>query len=366
VLLYDKSFEYTNNSVFSIFFNLKKIDPFGNCWKTSKVSYSLYVACINLDKSVKLDLYRTMIRIRLFEQESRRLFKERLMSSRVIGYRGQEAVAAGVSAHLTSNDQIGSSHRPLGHLIAKGSNLGKLFAELCGKRTGFNKGKAGIYHLFDPESGSLGANGIVGGSVPMTSGYALAHQLRGDGGVSISYFGEGASNQGGVQETLNLAACWKLPMVFVCENSSPEVQIMLGHEIDLPQLSIENVSERAPAYGMPGSTHQGWDVEEVYKVAEKAIELARSGGGPTLLEFKVHNIGSTPEETIEPVEEKRQYCPIINYRKKLKTEGVLTDELDEKILEEEKALIAEASDYAVRSLPTEPLEAFTDVFAEDD
>ena len=306
-----------------------------------------------------------MIRIRLFEQESHRLFKERLMSNRVIGYTGQEAVAAGVSAHLTKNDQIGSTHRPLGHLIAKGCHMGKLFAELCAKRTGFNKGKAGIYHLFDPESGSLGANGIVGGSVPMTSGYALAHQLRGDGGVSVSYFGEGASNQGGVQETLNLAACWKLPMVFVCENSSPDVQIMLGHEIDLPQLSIKNVSERAPAYGMPGSTHQGWDVEEVYKVTEEAVKLARSGGGPTLLEFKVHNIGSTPEGTIDPVEDKRQYCPIINYRNKLKADGILTDELDDTILKEERALISEASEYAVRSLPTEPLEAFTDVFTED-
>jgi len=319
-----------------------------------------------MDGKVKLDLYRTMIRIRLFEQESRRLFKERLMSSRVIGYTGQEAVAAGVSAHLTLNDQIGSSHRPLGHLIAKGCHMGKLFAELCGKRTGFNKGKAGIYHLFDPESGSMGANGIVGGSVPMTSGYALAHQLRDDDGVSVSYFGEGASNQGGVQETLNLAACWKLPIVFVCENSSPEVQIMLGHEINLPQLSIKNVSERAPAYGMPGSTHQGWDVEEVYKAAGEAVKLARSGGGPTLLEFKVHNIGATPEGTIDPVEGKKLYCPISNYKAKLKAEGILTDELDNQIMEEEKTLIAEASNYAVRSLPTETLEAFTDVFTEDD
>ena len=336
------------------------------CWKTSKVSSPSILACINLNSKVKLDLYRTMIRIRLFEQESRRLFKDRLMSNRIIGYTGQEAVAAGVSIHLTFNDQIGSTHRPLGHLIAKGCDLGKLFAELCGKRTGFNKGKAGIYHLFDPESGSLGANGIVGGSVPMTSGYALYHQLKGDGGISVSYFGEGASNQGGVQETLNLASCWKLPMVFICENSSPEVQIMLGHEIDLPQLSIEKISERAIAYGMPGSTHNGWDVEEVYKAAEEAVKRARSGGGPTLIEFKVYNIGIPVEGGIEPVDDKKKYCPIYNYREKLKSEGILTNEQDNKIREEEEALIARASDYAVKSLPTEPSDVYSDVFTEDD
>ena len=319
-----------------------------------------------MDSQVKLDLYRSMVRIRVFEQEARRLSKERLLPSRISGYTGQEAVAAGVSAHLSRDDQIGSTHRPIGHIIAKGSNMGKVLAELGARQTGFNKGKAGGYHLFDPESGVLGANGIVGGSVPMTSGYALAHQLRGDDGISVSYFGEGASNQGGVQETLNLAACWKLPMVFVCENSSPEVQIMLGHRIDYPQLSVDNVSDRAAGYGMPGSTHCGWDVEEVYRVAGEAVKRAREGGGPTLLEFKVHNIGAPVEGGIEPQEDKRQYCPIYSYREKLTAEGVLTAEIDAEIQAEARNEAVEAGEYAVKSLEPELLEAFTDVFREDD
>jgi pyruvate dehydrogenase E1 component alpha subunit len=188
-----------------------------------------------------------MIRIRTFENSAQILIKEGLIPARFGFYTGQEAVAAGVCAHLGEDDQIGSTHRPLGHLIAKGCDLKGLMAELCGKRTGLNKGKSGPYHVFDPSVGALGANGIVGGSVPMAAGYALAHQLRRDGGVAAAFFGEGASNQGGIQETLNLAACWELPLVFVCENSSPGVQRMLGHEIDYPQLSMECPGKAATA-----------------------------------------------------------------------------------------------------------------------
>jgi len=321
---------------------------------------------IDLDvyKETKLALYRTMVRIRTFENGARRLIKDGQIPARFGFYTGQEAVAAGVCAHLGPEDQIGSTHRPLGHLVAKGCDMNRLMAELCAKRTGFNKGKSGPYHTFDPDSGSLGANGIVGGSVPMTAGYALAHQLRGDGGVAVSFFGEGASNQGGVQETLNLAACWELPLVFVCENSSPEVQRMLGHEIDYPQLSIDDVSERAAAYGIPGSSHVGWDVLEVYEAVGDAVARARSGGGPTLLEFKVHQIEGNLEGRIEAEEDERKWCPIHLFGEKLRVEGVLTPEIEKKILDEERAAVEEAKAYGVRSLEPELLEAFTDVFAE--
>ncbi|TRO55174.1 pyruvate dehydrogenase (acetyl-transferring) E1 component subunit alpha, partial [Candidatus Bathyarchaeota archaeon] len=164
-----------------------------------------------------------MVAIRTFENGVRALINDGKVGH-VSFYTGGEAVAAGVSAHLRKEDQIGSTHRPLGHLIAKGADINKMMAEIAGKVTGSNKGKGGAYHIFDPEAGAIGANGIVGGSVPTAAGYALSNQLKGTDNIAVSYFGEGASNQGGVQETLNLAACWKLPLVFVCENSSPEEQ----------------------------------------------------------------------------------------------------------------------------------------------
>lgn len=314
-------------------------------------------------RDVKLRLYRSMIRIRTFENGARILIKEGNIPARFGMYTGQEAVAAGVCAHLDAGDQIGSTHRPLGHLIAKGCSLKGLMAELCGKRTGLNRGKAGPYHVFDPSVGALGANGIVGGSVPMAAGYALSHQLKGDRGVAVAFFGEGASNQGGVQETLNLASCWDLPLVFVCENSSPEVQRMLGHEIDYPQLSIERVSDRAGAYGMPGASRDGWDVFEVYEATGEAVSRARNGNGPTLLEFKVHQIEGNLEGRLEANEDEKVWCPIHRLREKLMAEGVLTSDLDLEIRSEEREAVDEAVSFSLRSLDPEPLDAFTDVFA---
>jgi len=318
---------------------------------------------LEIDRDTKIELYRTMVRIRTFENQVRVLVRDGEIPARTGSSKGSEAVAAGVCAHLSSTDQIGSTHRAMGHLIAKGCNLKLLMAELCGKSSGLNKGKAGPYHTFDPSVGALGANGIVGGSVPMVSGYALAHQMRGDGGIAVSFFGEGASNQGGVQETLNLAACWKLPLVFVCENSSPEVQVMLGHEIDYPQLSIDKVSDRANAYGFSGATYCGWDVLEVYGAVGEAVERARNGGGPTLLEFNVHHLEGNLEGRFEANESEKKWCPLHHFRERLMGEGTLTSDLDEKIRDEEKARVEEAVSFALRGTDPEPLEAFTDVFA---
>jgi len=181
--------------------------------------------------------------------------------------------------------------------------------------------------------------------------------------VAVAFFGEGASNQGGVQETLNLAACWDLPLVFVCENSSPEVQRMLGHEIDYPQLSIERVSDRAEAYGMPGASRDGWDVFKVYEAAGEAVSRARNGKGPTLLEFRVHQIEGNLEGRLEANEDEKVWCPIYRLREKLTAEGVLTSDLDLEIRSEEREAVDEAVNFSLRSLDPEPLDAFTDVFA---
>jgi pyruvate dehydrogenase E1 component alpha subunit len=296
-----------------------------------------------------------MIAIRTFENGVRALIKDGKIGH-VSFYTGGEAVAAAVSIHLRKGDQIGSTHRPLGHLIAKGADIKKMMAEIAGKATGSNKGKGGAYHIFDPEVGALGANGIVGGSVPMAAGYALANQLKGTDNISVSYFGEGASNQGGVQETLNLAACWELPMIFVCENSSPIEQTMLGHKIDYPQLSITDISQRAPAYGMPGRSQNGWDVEQVYEIVGEAVTRARNQKGPTLLEFKIHRL-NTPEESL--------YCPIKNYKEKLVKKGILSEKLDAEIWDKEAKKVKEAIDFAMGSPEPELVDAYTNIFVED-
>jgi TPP-dependent pyruvate/acetoin dehydrogenase alpha subunit len=318
------------------------------------------VRTLSLNEAKTAEIYRIMVRIRTFENAVRRLTKEGKIPARFGLYTGQEAVAAGVSIHLRKGDQIGSTHRALGHLIAKGCDLNKLMAELMGKESGFNHGKAGPYHTFDPSVGALGANGIVGGSVPMTAGYALANQLKGEGNITVSYFGEGGSNQGGVQETLNLAACWQLPIVFVCENSSPEVQRMLGHEIDYPQLSIDKISLRAKNYGMPGSTHTGWDATDVYNAAGKAIMRARIGKGPTLLEFKVHQLEGNLEGRLEANEKERQWDPIDLLKQKI------PQKLDEQIKSDEAAKIQIAIDFGLRSPEPSSDQAYSCVFKEAD
>jgi TPP-dependent pyruvate/acetoin dehydrogenase alpha subunit len=309
-----------------------------------------------LSDSKKLELYRSMVAIRTFENGVRVLIKEGKIGH-VSFYTGGEAVAAAVSAHLRKEDQIGSTHRPLGHLIAKGADINKMMAEIAGKSTGSNRGKGGAYHIFDPDVGALGANGIVGGSVPMTAGYALSNQLKGTDNIAVSYFGEGASNQGGVQETMNLAACWKLPMIFVCENSSPEEQTMLGHKIDYPQLSITDISLRAPAYGLVGGSHNGWEVENVYEIVDEAVKRARAGEGATLLEFKIHRLEA---------DEDSAYCPIKCYREKLMKEGVLTEKLDSEIREREAKKVEAAVHFAMGSPEPELLDAYKDVFVEAD
>ena len=318
----------------------------------------------DVKKDKLLDIYRVMIRIRTFENAMRNLIKEGKMPARTGFYTGQEAVAAGVCATLRPSDQIGSTHRPMGHLVAKGCDLKRLMAEVCGKSTGFNKGKSGPYHAFDPSVGALGANGIVGGSVPMVAGYALAHQIRRDGGVAVAFFGEGGSNQGGVQETLNLAAVWKLPLVFVCENSSPDVQIMLGHQINYPQLSVDQVSIRAAGYGIPGYTYDGWDVMKVYKATAEAVERAKKGEGPTLLEFKVYQLKSSIEGSLDVSEAESMWDPIRRFRKELMFKGALNEEEERWIKAGEEAAVSEAVKFALESPEPDLTEAFSDVFAE--
>lgn len=246
-------------------------------------------------------LYATMIMIRRFEEA----VGELLRMGRLDGFAhlsiGEEAVPTGVCATLRPSDTISSTHRGHGHLIAKGGNLTRMFGELFGREIGYCHGRGGSMHIADLELGILGANGIVGGGIPLALGAAFAHQRQGQGNVSVAFFGDGAVNQGAFHESMNLASVWRLPMIFVCENN--------GYAASVPQHKHQHVPDialRAAGYGMPGVTIDGNDVFAVYEAASEAVARARVGEGPTLIECKTwrHFTHAGVGEDARPEEER--------------------------------------------------------------
>jgi len=229
-------------------------------------------------------LYTTMVRIRQFEEKAFDLFAT---AAAIPGplhlYAGQEAVASGVCANLRKDDYITSTHRGHGHCIAKGARLDRMLAELMGKETGYCRGKGGSMHVADLTLNNLGATAIVGAMIPVAVGAGLSARMRGTDQVVACFFGEGASNNGIFHEGLNLAAAWSLPVVFVCENNL----YAMGTRISRVML-LEDISKRASSYGMPGVTVDGMDAIAVYKAAGQAVERARKGNGPTLVECKTY------------------------------------------------------------------------------
>ena len=239
---------------------------------------------------VVLDIYTRVLRIRRFEEEVGRLFRQGQLPGFVHLYIGEEAVAAGVCAALTDDDTIISTHRGHGHVIAKGGDIKRMMAELFGKATGYCKGKGGSMHIADFEIGMLGAIGIVGGGIPIAVGAGLSAWYTGNDRVSVCFFGDGAANEGSFHESLNLASTLTLPVVFVCENNqygefTPATNAM----------NITDIADRAVAYGIPGLVADGTDALEMYRATSEALERARTGGGPTLIEAKTHRRGSHAE-----------------------------------------------------------------------
>ncbi len=224
-------------------------------------------------------LYSVMVRIRLFEEKVLELFQAGVVKGTAHSYAGEEAIAAGVCFHLRPDDYIGSYHRGHGHCIAKGARMDKMLAELMGKASGYCGGMGGSMHVADMALNILGANGIVGATMPLGAGAALASQIRNTDQVTVAFFGDGASNQGVFHEALNLAAVWKLPMIFVCENN----QWALNTSI-LKTSSVERISARAAAYDIPGVTIDGNDALAVHEAAGEAVARARAGQGPSLIE----------------------------------------------------------------------------------
>ena len=236
-----------------------------------------------MGKGLAVNLYRQMVRIRQFEEKLLELFSTRIMPGTMHQYNGEEAVAVGVCAHLSDEDFVTSTHRGHGHCVAKGADLNKVMAEMFAKETGCCKGLGGSMHIADFSVGMLGANGIVGAGIPIAVGAGWSCKYKDNGRVSVAFFGDGASNEGAFHEAVNLAAVWNLPVIFVCENN------LYGFATHYKRtMLLDDIADRASAYGIPGIAVDGMDVRAVYKVAAEAVERARNGRGPTLIECKTY------------------------------------------------------------------------------
>ena len=277
------------------------------------------------DKEIMVKMYTTMNKIRMFESMLQEYFAAGKIPGFVHLYLGEEAVAVGACACLTDRDSITSTHRGHGHLIAKGGDLKLMMAEIFGKSTGYCKGKGGSMHIADVDLGILGANGIVGGGGPLATGAALAAKYRKTQDVTVCFFGDGASNQGTTQESLNLASAWKLPVVFVNENN--------GYGISCPQcksMAVTDIADRAAAYDMPGVVVDGNDVLAVHEAVGEAVKRARRGEGPTLIECKTYRWRGHFEGdacTYRCVEELNEWMakdPIPRFEEKLVESGLVT------------------------------------------
>ncbi len=318
-----------------------------------------------------LELYRTMLTIRRFEERVGALFGAGRIPGSVHLCIGQEAVAAGVCGALRADDYVTSTHRGHGHCIAKGADLGRMLAELFAKRTGSCKGKGGSMHITEVGIGLLGANGIVGGGIPMAVGAALSARLRDSDQVAVSFFGDGAGNQGTFHESLNLAAIWKLPVLFICENNQ-FTELTYYRDVT----SVDDFSSRAAGYGIPGLLVDGQDVMAVLEATTHAVERARRGEGPTLIEARTYrfhghlegekfilqgNSGSRVEQEIERARIERD--PLDLHRKRLVELGMIDqaglDEMDRQVRDAVETAVAWALDQPDASLE----DALDDVFA---
>ena len=275
---------------------------------------------------VALGIHRTMVRIRVFESRVEELFKAGRLPGFVHTYLGQEAIAAGVCAVLGRDDYITSTHRGHGHAIAKGIELGPIMAELYGKETGTCRGRGGSMHVADFSIGMLGANGIVGGGLGIAAGAALSARHRGTRQVAVAFFGDGGINKGTFHEALNFAATHRLGVVYVCENNQ-----YAQFTSRLRTTSVDDLSVRAAAYGIPGRTVDGNDAAATYRATTEAVERARAGGGPTLLNMETYRMGGHYVGDAEvyrdaaEVEERRRADPISRWESRLVAEAVMSE-----------------------------------------
>lgn len=318
-----------------------------------------------IDRERLVWIYGTMQKIRKFEEMALKFFEENKLRGSVHLYIGEEAIAATVCSLLRETDSITSTHRGHGHCIAKGAELGKAMAELMGKATGYCKGRGGSMHIADLTKGNLGANAIVGGGIPIAAGAALAAKLRGTDQVAVTFFGDGASNQGTFHESINLAALWKLPVIFICENNGFGISVPLRESTSIPDIGL-----RGTAYGIPGYTVDGNDVFAIDEAVSKAIERAKSGEGPTLIECKTYRwLGhwtGDPQiyRTREEVDEWKKKCPIKRLREYMLKNKILDDAEIDRIDKDVKMKVDEAAEFALKSPEPDPATVMEDVYCE--
>jgi pyruvate dehydrogenase E1 component alpha subunit len=320
---------------------------------------------MHISNDVQMDLHRRMVRIRLFEEAAGKLAESARLPGFLHLYVGEEAVAAGVCAALNDDDQITSTHRGHGHLVAKGGDFNRMMAELMGKATGYNKGKGGSMHICDLDLGMLGANGIVGAGSPIAVGAAFADKYRGKGQVAVTFFGDGATNIGAFHEAANMACALKLPIVFACENNeygefTPRNKTM----------AITDIVDRAAGYGMPGVIVDGMDVIAVHEAATEAVARARRGEGPALIEAKtyrfynhhgIQNLGLKYRPDAE-VDEWKARDPIFSFEERLIENGTASAEQIEAVWAQLRADIDTAIAFADESPLPDPSQVLVDVY----
>ena len=316
-----------------------------------------------LGKETVLTMYRTMLEIRIFEEKIRYLFLEGLMPGTVHQYIGEEACAVGVCTALHVDDVIASTHRPHGHAIAKGVGIKAIASELYGKTTGCCKGKGGSMHVGDINKGMLPAIAIVGGNIPIIAGVAMAFKLRKEKRVAVSFFGDGASNEGAFHEGLNAASIYDLPAVFVCENN------LYGASTSLKRvMKVENVADRASSYGMRSEIADGMNVFDVYEKMLTAAGHAREGKGPTLLELKTFRLcgHSRRDPNNYMTDEEKEYWkgkdPIPACEKELKKGGLIDDAGIEALKTEVEQAVDEASTFAQEAPEPRPEDSYEDLY----
>ena len=312
-----------------------------------------------------LALYRRMLLIRRSEEQLVKLYAAGKIWGACHTYIGEEAVASGVCAHLRHEDAVFSTHRGHGHALAKGVTPRELIAELMGRATGCSGGRGGSMHLFKPEIGFMGSSGIVGPSITLAAGAGYTAKLLKTGRVAVAFFGDGAVNNGSFHEGINMATAWDLPVLFVCENNLYATEVAFAKATRNTDIAV-----RARAYGLPGVAVDGNDIEAVFEAAGEAVQRARAGEGPTLLECQTYRVRAHSEgmrdagyRSAEEVAEWKARCPIQRFEKRLLDDGLAVQADLERTEAEIKELIEDAVSFAENSPWPDPSTVTDHVFS---
>ncbi len=317
-----------------------------------------------LDSSIKIEMLKKMYEIRHFENEAEQFIIRGMIHGTCHLYTGEEATAVGAIYAMNDDDYITSTHRGHGHCIAKGADLNIMMAELLGKKTGYCKGKGGSMHIADVDSGNLGANGVVGGSIGIATGAALTCKMKKNGKIVVCFFGDGAANQGIFHGSINMASIWDLPIIYLCENN------VYGMSTSVKEaFNIGKISDRKYAYGIEGLTIDGNNLTTVFNTVSHFSDECRAGRGPVLIEsltYRWRGHSKSDAQVYRTREEIKQWMerdPIERYKKILIGEKVLTEKEDRNLEKEVIGELKEAAKFAIESPFPEPSEVEDDVYA---